>query len=363
MPSVLIPLAIPPISLSATYFHPQFMEFAHFGDLYHFLRDTSRNLTWAKRLQLFLDASLGVRALHEHHPRSIIHSDLKSSNFLAVDAGDGHVVLKITDFGLASTVKSSSSSHMSSRTGVGTSNYKAPEVYEEHYQPIPASDIWSLGMVFYEIVTGKVPYDGLTELQVMKKVDAKELPNMDLIPADALKGLTVLIEYVCNFEPDGRPSIQEVVAQVQALRQMQLEADDAQQSHAVPPPPPRSTSHFEELKQMMLDLRMQHNADMDAMRRVMQAEGSKIRAGIEENAVDAGAERDRIIRIIQAEGNKIRDASEENAADASTERDRIIRIIQAEGNTIRDANEENAADASAERDRIIRIIQAKEPKS
>ena len=106
------------------------LELAAFGTLFARLQDSRRDLPWNERFHILLDVAAGVQALHGHLPESIVHSDLKSPNVLLCDAGDGSVVAKVSDFGLAGTVKNTS--QMVSKSGVGTINWSAPEVFKEH---------------------------------------------------------------------------------------------------------------------------------------------------------------------------------------------------------------------------------------
>jgi serine/threonine protein kinase len=186
-------------------------------DLLHLRRDTS--VAWAARLSLAVDVAAGLEALHGHLPRPIVHNDLKSGNVLLFDAGGGgQMVAKLSDFGLAGFTKHTSSL-ASARPGIGTANWKAPDVYEETYVPSTAADVWSLGLVVFEFLCRLVPYAGRSDAQVMKKVlSANPLPDLALAEAGAPAGLAEVVRACCDPEPSERPLAGAVAARLRGLR-------------------------------------------------------------------------------------------------------------------------------------------------
>ena len=93
------------------------LELATHGSLHSLLHQTNNLLAWPQRVQFLVDVASGLVALHSHRPREIVHNDLKSANVLLFDAGDGLMVAKLSDFGLAEFSKNSSSTK-SSKTGI-----------------------------------------------------------------------------------------------------------------------------------------------------------------------------------------------------------------------------------------------------
>ncbi len=118
-------------------------------------------------------------ALQAAHERQIIHRDLKPANIL-LQTTDGEPIPKLTDFGLAKLLDSRSES----RSGefVGSVHYMAPE--QATGQEIgPASDIYSLGVIFYECVTGRPPFLGANPLTVLSRAaNADPVPPSRLLP-------------------------------------------------------------------------------------------------------------------------------------------------------------------------------------
>jgi serine/threonine protein kinase len=123
----------------------------------------------------YLDQS--AYALTYAHSHGVIHRDIKPSNFLI--HSDGRLVL--ADFGIARIMQENNSSTASSMTStgmmVGTPNYMAPEM--AHGQPIDhRADIYELGILLFQLLTGRVPFTGSTPLMVAVKHIQEPLPPL-----------------------------------------------------------------------------------------------------------------------------------------------------------------------------------------
>lgn len=119
-----------------------------------------------------------ARAVSEAHDWGIIHRDLKPSNILI--AADGSP--KITDFGLSKWIDEDTSL---TRTGIvaGSPSYMAPEQAVAHKDIGPAVDIWALGAILYELLTGRPPFQAATVLDTLEQVRNNEpIPPRKLVP-------------------------------------------------------------------------------------------------------------------------------------------------------------------------------------
>ncbi len=120
-----------------------------------------------------------ARAIHVLHQQGIVHRDLKPANVLVTSTG----TLKITDFGLAKRLDSSVGF---SRTGdvLGTPSYMAPEQATGQLREIgPATDVYALGVILYELLTGRPPFRGVNVLETLEQVRlAEPAPLSRLVP-------------------------------------------------------------------------------------------------------------------------------------------------------------------------------------
>jgi WD40 repeat protein/tRNA A-37 threonylcarbamoyl transferase component Bud32 len=129
-----------------------------------------------------------ARAVHHAHQHGILHRDLKPSNILVDAAGTPLVA----DFGLAKHVDADRSLTDSGAV-VGTPRYMAPEQAAGRKELTVAADVYSLGVVLYERLTGQAPFTGQTPLEVLGQVREAEPPRPSLI----MPGLDRDLETIC----------------------------------------------------------------------------------------------------------------------------------------------------------------------
>ena len=115
------------------------------------------------------------------HDQNLVHRDIKPSNFMVTPSG----IVKLMDFGIAKKTDANSAEYTQTGTGVqmGTPMYMSPEQITETKSVTPQSDIYSLGVVLWQMVTGDKPYDmnTLSSFHLQNKIVNENLPKTNTI--------------------------------------------------------------------------------------------------------------------------------------------------------------------------------------
>lgn len=193
----------------ACYETPNFCivsEYAPYGSLYSFLSSSSSaELQFCQMFRWAKDVASGMKYLHEEASIQVVHRDLKSKNILI---GDGHC-LKICDFG---------SSRVFDETVVMTFAGTYPWMAPELIQGLPTStlcDVYSFGIVLWEILTAEIPFKGLQGFQVAWiVVENHERP---IIPSSCPQQLSNLIQQCWQGDPAFRPSFSEILERLDKI--------------------------------------------------------------------------------------------------------------------------------------------------
>ncbi len=142
------------------------------------------------------------------HSQNIIHRDLKPSNIMLINQDGDENVVKLLDFGVA---RMKFQTKMT-RTGilVGTTSYLSPEQIKNKGIST-ASDIFSLGIIFYEMVTGKKPFTGNSDSSIIKEILGESPPEPIRTRADLPKHLNQLIMKMLAKQKKPRPTSAEIL--------------------------------------------------------------------------------------------------------------------------------------------------------
>ncbi|GAA5226868.1 serine/threonine-protein kinase [Paeniglutamicibacter antarcticus] len=129
-----------------------------------------------------------ARGLSVVHAAGIIHRDIKPANILLAEPAETPVP-KLTDFGISSLIDVD---HFHRTTVVGTPQYIAPEIAAGH-PGLPASDLYSLGIVLYEMAVGVTPFAGGSVLAVLQRHSTTEAARPEGIPDELWNMISVLL--------------------------------------------------------------------------------------------------------------------------------------------------------------------------
>ncbi|XP_074294468.1 serine/threonine-protein kinase STY46-like isoform X2 [Silene latifolia] len=172
-------------------------EFMPKGNLYDFMHKRKRVLEFQLLLRAAIDISSGMDYLHQNN---IIHRDLKSANLLMGENG----VVKVADFGIARVQLQPGV--MTAETG--TYRWMAPEVIS-HKPYDHKADVFSFGIVLWELLTGKLPYSNWSPLQAAVGVVQKGV--RPAIPNDTNPKIAALLRRCWHQDPNLRPEFSEII--------------------------------------------------------------------------------------------------------------------------------------------------------
>ncbi len=179
-----------------------------------------------------------LSALGAAHGAGVVHRDLKPSNIFLVLQPDGSRYVKLLDFGLAKMgLPTGRTAQTRTDMVVGTPEYMAPE--QARGQPVgPMTDLYALGVVAFEMVTGRLPFTGTSPVDLlMKHVDARPPRPSEFVP-ELSPALDAFILQMLTKDPEARPgSAESLRRQLQRLRETLTQAA-TQSSKPAPVPEP-----------------------------------------------------------------------------------------------------------------------------
>lgn len=177
------------------------MELVDGGTLEQMLASKGK-LAWELVVEYGLQMCAALAYSHEH---GIVHRDVKPGNFLLTNTGK----LKLSDFGLASVVAARRIT-AEGRT-MGTYQYMAPEQIRGK-EITPQTDLYALGCVFFELLTGRPPFVGQTAAEILHQHIKEPAPRVGQFAPDCPAGLEQLVFDLLQKDPSARPADAETVA-------------------------------------------------------------------------------------------------------------------------------------------------------
>ena len=204
------------------------MEYMPGGTLRKIL---GKPIPWQIALRLLLPVARGVEYAHQ---RGIVHRDIKPANILITESGDP----MLSDFGIAKLFEANQTTHLTG-TGmlVGTPEYMAPEQWDGKSNP--QSDLYSLGIVLYEMVTGRKPYIADTPVSLLLKQATEPLPSPHQFVADLPEATEFLL--VKSLARDPRDRFADMKALIRAMEALLASAPTVQSPQLDPDAPYKET--------------------------------------------------------------------------------------------------------------------------
>ena len=211
------------------YFVMECIEGETLADL---IRQKSR-LSPKEAARYLLEAASGLAAAHD---RGIIHRDIKPSNLMINAAG----TVKLTDFGIA---QARDMGDKLTTTGqiVGTTGYVSPEVFKGH--PVDSrSDIFSLGIVLYEMLVGTTPFDDPSPMGLMLQVVEQPVPDVQELNPGVDKALADILARMTEKDPARRyQTCHELIENLKRYQAGKPLVSRAEHGQSPPPDPEPAT--------------------------------------------------------------------------------------------------------------------------
>jgi serine/threonine protein kinase len=179
------------------------MEFLTGRNLYEEVQ-TVGPLPCARACHIMRDVGRAIRAAHEV---GIIHRDLKPDNVMLVDRGrDEGELVKVLDFGISSQSERADGEQRLTTVGqaLGTPEYMAPEQAKGH-QPDERFDIYALGVMFFELLTGDPPFHGTNVFEIVTRKTSEAAASVGSKRDDIPEALVSLVDDCLSVNPKQRP--------------------------------------------------------------------------------------------------------------------------------------------------------------
>ena len=173
--------------------HFMVMEYVQGKNLDELLRQ-NRVLLYDTVCPVFMQA---LEGLHHAHKKGIYHRDIKPSNLILTPDG----TVKLMDFGIAKIAGEQRLTQVN--RVVGTIEFMAPELIEGK-DPSVASDIYATGVTMYELLTGKLPFEGNTDFNLMQDILKKKPLSVEKLNAAVPNALSAIVMKALEKKPESR---------------------------------------------------------------------------------------------------------------------------------------------------------------
>lgn len=170
-------------------------------------------LSYKEAISIAIQISMGIESAHNNH---IIHRDIKPQNIIISKEGK----VKVTDFGIA---KAATSNTITSNV-MGSVHYTSPEQARGGYSD-EKSDIYSMGITMFEMLTGRVPFNGETTVAIAIKHIQEELPSPKEFVPEIPTSVEQIVLKSCQKSPDRR--YQSMAELIEDLKQSLINPDES----------------------------------------------------------------------------------------------------------------------------------------
>ncbi|MFZ5892300.1 MAG: serine/threonine-protein kinase [Myxococcota bacterium] len=218
--------------------HPNIVTLLEYGQItqardkpYFMAMEYLRGETLAQRFRargrLSVEESIRLtrqigRGLREAHRRGFVHRDLKPSNIMLVPEDDRNDIVKLVDFGIGKIVSGRLAHDVEDETRVGlllgSPRHMAPE--QIRCEPVEVrTDLYGLGVILFQALTGQLPFDGRTEVDVLMAHCSLPPPGLHEMCPNQLfpDALSRLVRDLLHKHPSGRPTIDEFLERLACI--------------------------------------------------------------------------------------------------------------------------------------------------
>lgn len=216
------------------------------GPTLHAYRQTWGRLTEDEALRIATPIS---SALATAHAAGVVHRDVKSGNIVLAKVPYAEVVPKLIDFGVARVQTPKGGAKTTVRTLLGTAHYMSPEQALGESWVDGRTDVWAMGVVLYEMLTGTYPFDGTNEHAILAKVLEAPVPRIEDRCPGIRPALAALVHRALERDADKRPEMRALhdealrLSLVPVLSTVPAAVRSAPRVVEAPPPAPEEPPH------------------------------------------------------------------------------------------------------------------------